>query len=431
MRTITYWLSLLFIFMLPWENILMVDGGETISKFLGIGIAGVWLFTVVATNKMRIPLPFHLTVVLFVLWNSASVFWSVDPARSYDRTETYAQMAVLSFVLWDIYTERWMVTPAMQLYVLGAFITAGSTFNNYLNGIEFYYNRYAATGFNPNDASLIMALGMPLAWHLALTIPPGRVGTWLKVINFAYLPAALYAILLTGSRGSLAAAAMTIFFIGSSVLQFRPSVRLAAIVAIVIALFSAATFAPQTSFDRIEARGVELNGRDDVWKQTLEVVAEHPLFGIGSAAIKEVIDRQQAAHNFVLSVTSELGLIGLSFFAIILLLVFYHGWRQDRQFRYLWLTVLLVWLVGASVHNFEHRKQTWVFFSLVVISSTFSAAYAALGARDTQLHPTSLTGMEILFNGPDETTRVDQPELALAHHTYYRDDKLSVTGSAS
>lgn len=430
MRTITYWLTLLFIFLLPWENVLMVGGGETLSKFLGIGIAGIWLFTVVATKKVRIPLPFHLAVVIFVLWNGASVFWSADPARSYDRAETYAQMAVLIFVLWDIYTERWMVTLAIQCYVLGALITAGSTFNNYLNDIQFYYHRYSATGFNPNDASLIMALGMPLAWHLAFSAPAGRAGLWRKVLNFAYLPIALYAILLTGSRGSLAAAAMTAFYIFNSVLQLRPSLRFAVILAAGLALFGAAIFAPQTSFDRIEARGVELNGRDDVWQQALVVLAEHPIVGIGSAAVKEVIDRQQAAHNFALSISSELGLIGLSFFVIILLLVFYHGWRQDRQYRYFWLTVLLVWLVGASVHNFEHRKQTWVFFNLIVISSTFSAAYAALGAGNQRLQPTSLTGMEKPYNEPDETNMVDQPGLALAHHYHYGHDKLSIaTGS--
>lgn len=406
----------------------MVDGGETISKFLGIGVAGIWFLTVVTTKKMRIPLPFHLALGIFVLWNGASVFWSADPGRSYDRTETYAQMAVLLLVMWDIYTERWMVTVAIQCYVLGAFITAGSTLNNYINDIQFYYNRYSATGFNPNDASLILALGMPLAWHLAMSQSSGRAGLWLKVINFAYLPAALYAILLTGSRGSLAAAAMTSIFIFSSVLQLRPSLRFAVISTIGLALFGAALFAPQTSFNRIAARGVELNGRDDVWQQTFEVVAAHPLFGIGSAAVKEVIDRQQAAHNFVLSISSELGLIGLSFFAIILLLVFFHGWRQDGQFRYLWLTVLLVWLVGASVHNFEHRKQTWVFFNLIVISSTFSAAYA-LSLRDNHLHSTSPTGMETTYYEPDETNVVDQPSIALARHPYHRYDKLSVTNS--
>jgi hypothetical protein len=38
----------------------------------------------------------------------------------------------------------------------------------------------------------------------------------------------------------------------------------------------------------------------------------------------------------------------------------------------LWLTILLVWAIGAFSLTWEHRKPTWLFLSLVVVSADLS-----------------------------------------------------------
>jgi O-antigen ligase len=371
MRNLTYWLSLLFIFVVPWENIIMFgSGSETLGKFIGLAVAGLWLLTVIATDRVRIPLPLHLATFLFDCWNIVSLLWSAEPDRTFERAQTYAQLGILIFMLWDIYCEPRMLSAAIQAYVFGAFITAGSTLYNYLNASAYYYNRYAASGFNPNDAGLILGLGIPFAWHLATYTGKHGVPLLFRIINFLYLPAALYAIFLTGSRGTLVAASVSFLFILATVTQLQIRTQLLLLTGSVVALVAVFLVIPPTSIARIAEKGVALNGREDVWSQSFEVMLNHPWLGVGSGAVKTVIEAQQSAHNFALAIGAELGVIGLLLFGSVLALTFYHAWRQPGRYRYLWLTVLLIWFLGASVHNWEHRKQTWLLFSLVVISGS-------------------------------------------------------------
>lgn len=370
MRKVTFWLSLLFIFVVPWENVVMFGGGETLGKYIGLGVAGVWLLMVLATGRVRLPLPFHAAAFAFIIWNVVSLLWSIEPNRTLDRAQTYLQLGILLFMLWDIYCERFMLNLAILAYVLGAFVTAGSTLYNYLTASAYYYNRYAASGFNPNDAGIILGLGIPMAWHLATDNSEQKMPWFIRIICFLYLPAAIYAIFLTGSRGTLAAASASILFIIATLLQLRLRYQIFAVSATTVAIIALFSVIPTTSIQRIADKGVALNGRENVWSQSFDVLLAHPIVGVGSGSVKTVIDAQQSAHNFALAIGSEVGLIGLIFFGAVLSLAFYHAWRQPGRYRALWLTILLIWFLGASVHNWEHRKQTWLIFSLTVISGS-------------------------------------------------------------
>lgn len=57
--------------------------------------------------------------------------------------------------------------------------------------------RYTGIGGNPNDIAAIMALALPMAWHLSLLQRSG----WLRWLNLSYLPVAVLGVVLTASRG--------------------------------------------------------------------------------------------------------------------------------------------------------------------------------------------------------------------------------------
>jgi len=67
----------------------------------------------------------------------------------------------------------------------------------------------------------------------------------------------------------------------------------------------------------------------------------------------------------------------------ILVLVAWDAVRQPKWQSLLWTTVLLIWLLGALVHTWEQRKQTWLVFSLVTAS-----AAAATQLRRPESRPT-------------------------------------------
>jgi len=378
MRTLAFWLSLILIFVIAWENMILFEGLGTASKATGLLVAAFWVVTVVVTGRLRKPRPFHLAVYLFVLWNVVSVFWSVDVAKTVTSILTYFQLAGLVFVLWDLYTSPAALKAGLQAYVLGAYVSIGSTVVNYLTAKEATYLRYAATGFNPNDIGLMLALGIPVAWHLAISGSNSKKIHGLRLVNYAYIPAAILAILLTASRGTLVAALPAFLFVLGSLTRLNPFLRVLILAALISALFALQPLVPQSSLQRLATTGTsitegDIGDRVDIWREGLAVFSEHPLLGIGSGAFRTAVKSGMVAHSVFLSVLVEVGMIGFILFVIILAIAAYQAMHQPKWLFRFWLTVLLVWAIGASVHTWEHRKPTWLFLSLVIVSAGLSA----------------------------------------------------------
>ena len=377
MRKVAFLLSLILIFIIPWENVVVFDGLGTVSRAAGVLVGAFWVLTVVVTGEFRKPQPFHVAVYLFVLWNLLSAIWSVDIDRTVDYVLTYFQLAILIFILWDLYTTPEALKAGLQAYVLGAYVAIGSTIANYLTGVERGYLRYSATGFNPNDLGLMLALGIPVAWHLAISEGSGRRADLLQLVNYAYLPAATLAILLTGSRGAIVAALPAFIYVLGSLLRLRLFSRILIGTALVGSLLAVQSLAPQSSFNRLATIGTsvaesDLGGRVDIWSQGIDIFSENSLLGIGGGAFRAIIESGKAPHNSFLSVLVEVGIIGFALFAIILAIVVYQAVRQLRLDSSLWLAILSVWALGAFSLGWVQRKPTWLFLSLAVASAAMS-----------------------------------------------------------
>ena len=196
MRTVGFWLSLMMIFMISWEDMIHI-GDLTLARVTGLSVAGFWILTVLVTGRFRKPHPFHLAIALFVLWNAVSVFWSINIDRTVVRLLTYVQLAGLVLILWDLYASSAAVKAGLQAYVLGAYVAAGSIIANYFGGTELFTGRYTATGFNVNDVGLTVALGIPVAWHLAVSEGDSKMAQRLRLANYAYIPVAVLAVFLS------------------------------------------------------------------------------------------------------------------------------------------------------------------------------------------------------------------------------------------
>lgn len=98
---------------------------------------------------------------------------------------------------------------------------------------------------------------------------------------------------------------------------------------------------------------------------------EHPILSVGSGAFAEAAEEaQQVVHNTFLSVLVENGMIGFALFIIMLTLAVYQAVRKPLWGYGLWVTVLLVWAIGASALTLERTKLTWLFLSLVVVAGS-------------------------------------------------------------
>jgi len=395
MRKITLAISLLFSFMIPWEGVIRIPGLGTGVKLLGFVLAAFWLATVVSEGRVRKPGAFQIAFVLFVLWIAASVFWSADPGRSVRYVRTWAQLLILVFIWWDLYTTRTAVLAGLQAYVFGAYVSIASALANYLAGRAFYshYQRYSAGETNPDGFGFILALGIPVAWYLASSKNTGRVGGWLKSLNYAYIILAFVGIALSGTRTALIASIVGMIYGLASLTRVRLWVRAAILLLLVSSAFYLIPYVQDLrSFQRLGTTAAELtegdlNNRTNNWREGLAVFVEHPIFGIGGNMYPTINTWSKAAHNTFLAFLVELGLIGFVIFTVMLLIAFSAAARQPRWEALFWTTVLAVWAIGSSTLTWGHRKPTWLFLSLLVAS-------AALYYRREQTVPEHESGTQ-------------------------------------
>jgi O-antigen ligase len=387
MRTVAFWLSLILIFMIPWENGVTIAGLGTLVRVTGLFVAAFWVVTVLVTGKFRRPHPFHLAVYLFVLWNIVSAFWSLGGEETVQRIKTYFQLFGMAWLLWDLYTTSATLRAGAQAYILGAYVSIGSTLFNYFAGKEAYAfsgGRYTGSKLNAGDLALILALSLPVAWHLAVSAGDSKRSYVLKLVNYAYIPASLFAILLTASRIALFAIVPALLFIIGTFTRLKLSSRILAFAALIGALLVLQPHIPQSSIDRLATAGTsiaagDLGGRMALWRAGITTFCQHPLLGVGSGAFRTVIELGGVTHNTFLSVLAELGIIGFVLFVVILAIVVYQAVHQPKRYSRLWLAVLSVWAIGVSAQTWEFKKPTWLFLSLVVISANLSSQTVSQG----------------------------------------------------
>jgi hypothetical protein len=384
LRKIIYWLSLVFIFMLPWEGVIQLPGGVgTAAKFVGLTVGALWLVDVVVTGRLRKPDAFLGATCIFVAWNALSVLWSAAPGQSIGQVATFAQCLGFVYVLWDLYRTRAAVLAGLQAYVLGVYVAVGSAAANYFSANPFYthYERFSPGLTHPDGFGFMVAMGIPIAWYLA-----GPAGTsklsLTRVVNYAFIPTAFVGIAFSGTRSAAIAAVPGMAFGLASLTRLRLSARIAVFVLLTAALFFLLPVVePLKSFQRMgtiraEATEGDLNGRTNQWSEGLDAFSEHPALGVGANMYRSVNSLGHVAHNSFLSVLVQLGLIGFVLFGIILIIVVIYAFLQPRWDRNFWLTLLSVWAIGAFTLTWEDRKTTWLFLGLVVASAAFQSERA-------------------------------------------------------
>jgi O-antigen ligase len=379
MRRVVYWLSLVLIFTIPWEGAFHLPGLGTAATIMGLVVGACWLVTIVVTGRMREPIPYLFALAVFVAWIALTTFWSANPAESLGAVLLWLQTLLLVYILWDLYRTKPALRAGLQAYVLGAYTAVFGAVLNYFGSNPFYshQDRYSLGDTNPDGYGFIVALGVPLACYLAASAEMPKI---FRLLNYGYIPVAFLGIALSGTRTASVGAAVGLLYGLATLTRLRLFARVA-----VVALLAAALFflfpivQPLTSFQRLgttptEVTEGDLNGRIAQWEQGLRAFVGHPVLGVGTDMYRSVNTLNKVAHNSYLSVLVELGLIGFVFFATILWIVVGQARRLPRWDRNFWMTVLLVWAIGASTLTWEHRKTTWLFL-------TFAVAAAAAGAR--------------------------------------------------
>ncbi len=375
MRKLTFWLATLLIFIVPWEDSVPLPTLGSAARLAGLALAALWAVIVVVEGKFRKPHLFHALVLLFFLWNFVSLFWSPESDATLQRIKTYGQIFLLLLIYWDVYKSPRELLTGIQAYVFGCYVLVVSTLYNYMQGnvAVVYEGRYSATGVNAVDMALILMMGLPAAMQLFFSRE--KKGLLFKIANLAYIPLAIFAILLTGSRTSLIAAIpFGLYLVVTR--QIKPNTKLLVVSILFISLLALLPFIPSNILSRLSTLGSsieagDIGGRVELWESAILEFSQHPFTGIGSGVLDSAIG--SAAHNTFISVLAETGVIGLALFLLILAIVFFMAMRAPNGNASLWVAILLTWVIGVLSLSWEFRKLTWLFLNFIVIEGSFSA----------------------------------------------------------
>jgi O-antigen ligase len=380
-RKITYIFTLILVFSIPWQNMLVLPGMGTITRAIGLSAIIVALFLVILEKRIKeIPLVI-LIMIVFVLWNIITYFWSINPGRTIGRVVTYTQLLAMVWLIWQVCKTNDDYMRIMQAYILGSYVAIFDMMVSYFSGQSSDF-RIAATGFNPNWLAISLALGIPMAWHLLYKKNENKI---FLLINTLYIPLTIFAVVLTASRGGLITTFVGLTVIPITFIHQQNRVKLLISFIIIIIILVSIIAKPDTfgnlerNIDRLAGTGEmiqtgQLNYRDVIWRAGFKVFSENSIIGVGagsySQAVESLLGSRYGAHNAYLSVLVDTGMVGITLFLLIIIVGIIPVMYTKSIEKYFYLILLLTLMIGLIPANMEYHKATWLVF--ILLSSQYS-----------------------------------------------------------
>lgn len=364
-----------FVFTIPWEKSIQLSPTLTLSHVAGatafLAAAGLALWN----RTVRRPNVALVLAALFVAWSALTWAWSVDRPLTAIRAATLIELLLMAYLIWDRCRTPDEQRHLMQAYIWGAVAASASAYVRYSQGLQTYWRRFAAPGFDPNDFGLILALSIPMALYLSMR--PGRM----RWVYRAAVAVTLGAILLTASRTAMVSTFAAFVFAAWMWRRMAMGQRIASVVLLALMVAGLIWFAPAPARERLATIGAELtrgtlHNRTTIWKTGARLFVHNPVAGVGAgayqAAVRPYLGKPgvpghfYVAHNTFLSVLVECGAVGFLFYGLMLLVACFFVWTMPGPERALWSVMLLVWAIGVSTLTWEQYKPSWLLLGLIM-----------------------------------------------------------------
>lgn len=233
---------------------------------------------------------------------------------------TQALLAIGLYLLNDVTAESLLVRLSRIGYPDGGVI-------RYIESNPELGERAIGTWVDPNALGGLLAIGAALIAPQVFAQRPVLRFRWL---TFSVLFVIVLALVLTSSRASFLALGTGLFVI--ALIRYRNYLPL-------LALGAAALFLlPQTQnyvdrlFQAFQGEDLATQMRIGEWTDSLELIREYPLFGIGFTG-QPTADVYSDVASMYLIMANQIGLPGVAFFLLAMLGVFSYGLRAWRWAR--------------------------------------------------------------------------------------------------
>jgi O-antigen ligase len=318
---------------------------------------------------------YFLLIVVFFLVVASSYAWSISPEYTWIKIKASIQMVITTVLVLNLVNNKKKLLLIIQFFLLGSFVSIFGLLYSFFFDKPFFRDitRYTSQGLNPNDLGVIVALIIPLAWYLLTELKTSSI----KKVVLLFIPLALMAIFLTGSRAAFVSLLSAIMIIPISYINATKTTKLVVISSFIFASYFALFVVPSGTINRVvnlysSAQEDNLSERIDIWKSSKGFITENLFLGVGAGSFKTAVarntGRERVAHNTWLSILGEEGVLGLCTFLIIFVLLWFKISKLPDEEKKVWSIVLLTWFLGTSVMSWDFHPITWLIFSLIIAS---------------------------------------------------------------
>ena len=420
-----------------------------------LGLAGLALLS----DSVRRRSLFDTAVIAFAAWSVFSVFWSVNAVEAIVQLITLVTMVFTYKYISHLDNED-TVRDLVLIWAISGLLVALIGIGQYFGidplivptaghpGSTFGYRNYVAT---------YLVISIPVVTGFALfEKSPFRASTMALSTTLMLL-----LLLYTRTRGAwlgLAAATACALFVAirtKHLLSTIPSARtkisigVAAIVIVLVAAPFQHRMARQGDFG-FDERKADLTttatqvfapsgarGRLTVWRRTLDMVADHPVLGVGLGSwmfYYPAYDRgewitsntaPQRPHNDFIWILAETGLAGFAIYLWIVGLIVIRLWRAN-DLRELALCTGAVAYLGHSFFSFPRERVAATMLFWIVLGLITTMRQSGVRTRSMRW-PLAAAGIILIFCAGVTTQCIAfDRHFARAVNAWRRDDWHSV-----
>jgi putative inorganic carbon (HCO3(-)) transporter len=332
--------------------------------------------------------PYDIPILVFLVAGAIGIFVAPDHRAALGIYRAfllepiaifYVAIAVLRSVA-DLKPLLIAGAVSASLFSLAVIVTfAGVLIGGHLNP----NSAPGVFGINPNAVALYLGPIAALAAGFVL-FAGDRRSRWMALAVLAFV---LPALACTLSRGAFLAGAVLAVVAVFSVPNLRLRIGLLATAIIGGIALSRVPFVATRLSHQLDPHQSTLVLREAIWSVTLRMLRDHPIFGAGISGYQTVMAHYRTrnlhpepyAHNIFLTTWSEVGLLGLVAFTVILFGLLWRAWRNfgsaNDLYRPLlwglfgaWVVFIVHGLVDSPYWKNDLSLEFWILAALEVIA---------------------------------------------------------------
>lgn len=359
----------------PLENIWVASAGGSVNKYIGLIIMALLLISVIKKRKLATRIHYLRGLYLLFAMAMLSNVYSMNSGGWASGKIVLNMVVFLVLILQYPCNEEDLNFIKVAMVLVAAILSVMVSFGVGLTAMTVGRATLSIGGHAIDQNNLAVALAMPglcafdMTWRMAETNRS-------RILYMGSTLLIAFAILMTGSRGGLMAFIVSIgVYIMLTKGKLKWQLILAVVILAILGSFAMEYYLPEDIASRFTLQSVLQSGgtgRTDIWLNALREYARalmpRQLFGYGFGTFpyfhRNAYGIYAAAHNDLIQVLIELGIVGLGLYGYMWCVLF---GKAKKCVEPLAMALLICTLIAGLSMEMLVKKMFWNALFLAIV----------------------------------------------------------------